>query len=144
METEPTREFPDALDGVQFGAVGRQEIQREALGALLPPLLVNPSVVVSGIVRDHHNTPSRSAAGRPQRFEELSAGNSIELTRLAAKEEPSVPQANGAKVANVVSARMVGQDWVLDFGRDPHPAARTVLLEMHFVHSPKVHRRIGT
>ena len=143
METEPTREFPDALDWIQFGTVGRQEIQREALGALLPPLLVKPGVVVSRIVRDHRDTPSRSAAGRPQRLEKLPAGNGIELTRLAPKEEPSVPQANGAEIAHAVPTRMVTQNRVLDFGRDPHPAARTMLLEVHFVHGPKIHRGIG-
>jgi len=143
METEPTREFPDALDWVQFGAVGRQEVQREALGALLPPLLVKSRVVISGIVRDHHDAPSGSRGGRPQRLEKLPAANGIELTRLAPKEEPSVPQANGAKIANAVPTRMVMQNRVLDFGRNPHPAARTMLLEVHLVHGPKIHRGIG-
>jgi len=143
METEPTREFPDALDRVQFGAVRWQEVQRETLGALFPPLLVKPGMVVSRIVRDHRDTPCRSAAGRPQRLEKLPTGDGIELARLAPKEEPSVPQANGAKIANVIPAGMVMQDRVPGFGRDPHPTARPMLLEVHFVHRPKIHRRIG-
>ena len=143
METKPTRELPDALDWVQFGTVGRQEVQREALGALLPPLLVKAGVVVSRIVRDHRDTASGSTAGRPQRLEKLPAGNGIELARLAAKEEPSVPQANGTKIANLVPAGMVMQDRVPGFGWDPHPTARTMLLKVHFVHRPKIHRGIG-
>lgn len=143
MKTEPPREFPDALHRVQLGAVRRQEIKLESLGALLSPFPVKPSMMVSGIVGDHHNAPSRSGGGRPQRLEKLPAGNGIELIRLAPKEEPSVPQANGAKIADTVPARMVMQDRVLNFRRNPHPAARTMLLEVHFVHGPKIHRRIG-
>jgi hypothetical protein len=143
METAAAREFPNALDRIQFRAVGRQEIQREALGALLPPLSVKSSMVVLGIVRDHHHAPRRSGGDRLQRLEKLPAGNGIELTCLAPKEEPSVAQANGAKIANAVSAGVVVQDRVSDFGRHPHPAARTMLLEVHFVHGPKIHRGIG-
>jgi hypothetical protein len=76
-------------------------------------------------------------------LEKLPAGNGIELTRLTAKEEPSVPQANGAPIANVVPAGMVRQNRVPRFGWDPHPTARTMLLKVHFVHRPKIHRRIG-
>jgi hypothetical protein len=38
---------------------------------------------------------------------------------------------------------MVMQDRVPGFGWDPHATARTMLLEVHFVHSPKIHRGIG-
>jgi hypothetical protein len=35
------------------------------------------------------------------------------------------------------------EHWVLSFRRDPHPAARTVLLKVHFVHGPKIDSRIS-
>jgi hypothetical protein len=36
----------------------------------------------------------------------------------------------------------VKQHGVLGFRWDPHPTARTVLLKMHFVHSPEINRGV--
>ena len=37
VQAEPAGEFPDSLDGVQFRAIGRQEVQGELCGLLKLP-----------------------------------------------------------------------------------------------------------
>ena len=100
-------------------------------------------MVVFGIVRNHDHPPSRSGAGGTKIFQELPTGNSVELTRFPSKEELAVPQTDGAEVAHTPPGGMVKQNGVFAFRRDPHPAARAVLLEVHFVHSPEINRGVG-
>ena len=54
----------------------------------------------------------------------------------------TVAQANRCIVTHALAVGRVKQYRVAGFGRDPHLTARTVLLKMHFVHSPKVNRGI--
>ena len=142
MNTKPTREFPDALRGVQFRTVGRQEIQAETFRRLLPPIAVQPGVVISGVVGNHYHLSIRACAGGTKLLQELPAGQSIELARLRPEEEAAVAQADRSIVAHALPGGLVKQHGVLGFGRNPHPAARTVLLKMHFVHGPEINRRI--
>ncbi len=55
MNTKPTPEFPDPLRRVQFRAAGRQEVQAEMFRLLLPPVAVQPGMVISGVVGNHHH-----------------------------------------------------------------------------------------
>ena len=142
MDTKPARQFPDALGGVQFRAVGRQEIQAEALGFLLSPVPVQAGVMILGVVGNHH-CPSRPArAGRTELLQELPAGQGVELPGLRPEEEATIAQADRSMVAHALAIGRVKQYRVAGFGRDPHLTARAVLLKMHFVHSPKVNRGV--
>ena len=51
-----TRQFPNPFDRVQFGAVGWQVFQSEIRDMVLSPFFVKPGVMVSGVVRNDHNT----------------------------------------------------------------------------------------
>jgi len=136
MNTKPTREFPDALRGVQFRAVGRQEVQAETFRFLLPPVSVQSGVVISGVVGNHHHLSSGARAGSRKLIQELPAGQGVELARFWPEEEAAIAQANRSIIAHAFAGRLVKQHGGLGFGRHPHPTARTVLLKMHFVHSP--------
>ncbi len=143
METESTREFPHTLRGIELGTVRRQEVQSETLGVLFPPLAVKSSMVVCRIVGNHHHPSIRAGADRPKVFQELPAGESVELARLTPEEKFAVAQADRPEVADALAGGMMKQNGILDLGRDPHPAARAVLLKMHFVHSPEINREVG-
>ena len=94
MNAKPMGEFPNALRGVQFRAVGRQEVQAETFRLLLPPVSVQSGVVISGVVGNHHHLSSRARAGSTKLFQELPAGQGVELARLGPEEELAVAQAN--------------------------------------------------
>jgi hypothetical protein len=49
-----------------------------------------------------------------------------------------IPQAHCPKIAHTLAGGGVQQDGVLDFWRDPHAAARAMLLKVHLVGSPKI------
>jgi len=143
METASTRQLPHTLRGIQLGTVRRQEVQGEALGDLLPPFPVKSGVVVFRIVGNHHHPSSGASAGRPEVFQELPAGDGVELAHLSPEKESAVAQADSPEVAHALSSGMMQQDGILGFGWDPHPAARAVLLKMHFVHGPEINPRVG-
>ena len=142
MNTQPTREFPHALRGIQFRAVGWQEVQAETFRLLLPPVAVQSGVVISGVVGNHHHLSSRASAGGTKLFQELPAGQGVELTRLTPEDESAIAQTDRSIVAHALAGGLVKQHGVPGFGRDPHAAARTVLLKMHFVHGPEINRGI--
>src|SRR5437016_14630874 len=144
METASTRQLPHTLRGIQLGTVRWQEVQGEALGDLLPPFPVKSGVVVfrlSAITTTRRAV--RVLAGCPKVFQELSAGDGVELAPLSPEKESAVAQADSPEVAHTLARGMMEQDGILGFGRDPHPAARAVLLKMHFVHSPEINPRVG-
>jgi len=142
MDTKPTREFPDALRGVQFRAVGRQEVQAETFRLLLPPVPVQSGVVIAGVVGNHHHLSIRASADGTKLLQELPAGQGVELARLTPEEELAVAQADRSIIAHAHPGGLVQQHGVLGFGRNPHPTARTVLLKMHFVHGPEINRGV--
>jgi len=138
VQTSAAGQLPDTLDRVQLRAVGRQVIEREVLGVLLPPVPVKAGVVVFRIVGNDDHTSSASAAGRPQVAEKIPARQGVEFLSLASKEELAVAQPDRPEVAHAAPGGVVKQDRILGLRRHPHPAPRTVLLEMHFVHGPQV------
>ena len=142
MQTASTREFPHTLRGIQLRAVRRQEVQGETLGSFLPPVAVESGVVVFRVVGNHHHPSRRAGAGGPKVFQELPAGHGVELARLTPEEEFAVAEADRPEVAHALPGGMMEQNGVLGFARDPHPAARAVLLKMYFVHGPEINRGI--
>ena len=81
---------------------------------------------------------------RPEVLQERPEADGIESVLLAAIEEAAVAESNGAEVADAAAGRVVEHHGVFDLGRYPHATARSILLEMHFVRGPEVHRGIAT
>jgi len=63
VKSQPAHQLPDAFDRVEFRAVGRQEMQDEAVSDLLPPWGMKYRVMVFGIVDDDHDLAAGPATG---------------------------------------------------------------------------------
>src|ERR1700730_10219262 len=142
METQPAREFPDPFDGIEIRAIGWQEVQAELGSLLAAPLQMEFGAVILCVVADGQNAAAGDGANFPEHFQELPEGLSIESSDLAAEEKHAVPQTHGGKVTHALARRMMVHDGILGLRRNPHAAARSLLLKVHFVHSPQVHRTV--
>src|SRR5208337_4806578 len=100
-------------------------------------------MVILGIVGDHDNPSGSHGAGAVEGFQKGKEGSAVELVRLAPKEELPVAKPNGTKVAYATAGGMMEQDRILRLRRNPHQAARAMLLKMNLVGCPQVHVRIG-
>lgn len=138
VEATPAREFPGALDGIEFRAISRKEVEGEVFGVLLSPLAVKPCLVVFRIIGNDHDASTGSGTGGPKVLEKLPAREGVEFTRLAPKEEFAIPQADRAEIPDTPPCGIMKEHRVLGFGRHPHPATRTVLLKVHFVQGPEI------
>src|SRR5919206_2510618 len=139
MKAEPTSKLPDPLDRIQLRTVGRKEVQAQRLSIAHSPVFVENGVMVLGIVRNHNCRPPASPCDLLQGTQELEKGSSVEPLRLAAEHQLAVSQAHCSKIANTSPRRIVQEDWLLDFRRNPHTAAGAMLPEVHFITGPKIH-----
>ena len=99
-------------------------------------------MVISGIVGNHDDPSRSSGAGMVESFQECEEGDAVKLVRFAMEEELAVAKPNGTKVAYATASGMMQQYRVLGLRRNPHPAARPMLLKMHLVGRPQLHVRI--
>ena len=113
-----------------------QIVEHKIGGVFFSPLLMEPGVVVLGIVRDHHHAATAGEAGLIKLFHKFKEGRTVELLLLPAKPEAPIAKSYGAKIPHAVSRRMMPQHRILGFWWYPHPAPRTVLLKVHFVEGP--------
>ena len=83
MQTKPARQFPDPLDGIQIGAVGRKVIQPE-IGCLgISPGFVHFRMMVPGIVRDDHDALAWAPAPLPKELQEIPEALPVKSLRLS-------------------------------------------------------------
>ncbi len=128
--------------GLSSGLVSGQEVQGKVMGVLFPPRSVQAGVVITGIVGDDHNPSPGSAAGGAELLEELKEAGPIEFAGFQTEHKAPIPQAHGSEIPYTLAGGGVQQDRVLDFWRDPHAAARAMLLKVHFVGRPKIDVRV--
>lgn len=131
-------ELPHSLDRIEFGTVRGKEIQSKVMGVLFPPRSVQAGVVITSIVGDDHNPSPSPAAGGAELLEKLKEAGSIEFAGFPTEHKAPIPQAHGPEIAHTLAGGGVQEDRVLDFWRDPHAAARAVLLKVHLVGRPKI------
>jgi len=122
MQAQPPHKLPETLDGIELRTVGREKIQGEALGALLPPVLVEDGVMVPGIVCDGDHAVTALGAEMPEISHELPKRHGVEPLFLPTEGELPVTQADGAEVANALPAGMMQHDRIRCFGWHPHAA----------------------
>ncbi len=139
VKAPSARELPDSLDGVEVWTVRAQEVEGEPVGPLCSPQLVEPSVVILGVVGDYDHTSAGSPTNPTESFHEAEEGHGVEGVGFPTEEELAVAQPYRAKVSDLATRRMVQQNRVSCFGGYPHPTTGAVLLEVHFVGCPKVH-----
>jgi hypothetical protein len=94
--------------------------------------------MVSHIICDHEHSPTGAYACAPQLLQKFKASFGIEATGLPSVDQLAVTQAHGAEISDTPSRRMMQQHRVDRLRRNPHPASRAVLLEVNFIHCPKV------
>jgi hypothetical protein len=94
--------------------------------------------VITGIVGDDHDPSPGSAAGGAELLEKLQEAGPIEFAGFQTEHKAPIAQAHGPEIAHTLAGGGVQQDRVLDFWRDPHAAARAMLLKVHLVGGPKI------
>ena len=138
MKTRASNQFPNALDGVEFWAVGREEMQSKVTGYVLSPLGVKRGVMVTRVVGDDHDFTIGASAAAFKTAQEVPARLRVEHSFGARHDELAVAQPHRAEVADALARGSVPAHRIGHLGRNPHAAARSVLLEVHFIHSPQV------
>src|ERR1035437_1002727 len=138
VQAPAAKQFPHALDGIEFRAIGRQEVQAEVAGHFLPPRCVQLCMMVAGIVADD-DLPAGVAAEPLQFAQERPASLRIEHAFRPRHDQFAVRQAHRPEEADALARRRVLADRIGDLGRNPEATARAVLLEMHLIHRPEVH-----
>ena len=142
VEQAPSQELPDPFDRVKLGAVRWEEEQRE-IGLLgQTPSRVERGVVVAGVVDDDDHAAAGAGTDPTQVAKEGPAGLGVEAAGRRQIAELSVTQAHSPEVADGLAGRSVSAHWVPDFGRNPHAAAASVLLEMNLIQRPQINPRI--
>jgi hypothetical protein len=126
VEAESASELPYALDRIQLGAVRREVIERECGGVLFSPGQMRSGVMVLGVVADHDDSPAFRCTGLVQEFEELPKGFAIEPARFAAAEKVAVAEPHGAEVSHAAPGRVMVDNRIFDFRRDPFGSANRV------------------
>jgi hypothetical protein len=93
-------------------------------------------MMVSDVVQNQYDPTPGMAGEPPELFQKREERLGVEPFHLTAIHELTVPDANGAKVADALPGRMVQQNGVLDLRRNPLPTGRAVLLEPDLIESP--------
>jgi len=143
METKPTRQFPDAFDGIQVGTIGREVVQTEVGCLGLSPGLVHFRMMKPGIVRDDHDASASLSAPRLKELQEVPEALPIKSIRFSLIDEPPVTQAHRPKISDALARGVVQEDRVAILWGHPQAAAGAVLLKMDLIQCPEVHVRRG-
>jgi len=136
VEAASSGEFPDTLDGVQIGTVGRQVVEAKAVQALRSPGFVKGRVVIGGVVENENRLTLAVPADVPELAEKVEEGRAIESLLFAAKHKSSIAKTDGTIVANRPAGGVMQQGRLFDLRRHPHPTAGTVLLKVDLVERP--------
>lgn len=138
MEATTTDQFPNPLDGIELRTVRRQKVQPEAIGDRGPPGFVQDRVVIAGVVADDHHLATGAASDTLKFAQEVPTSLRIEPAFGPRHDQFTVPQAHRAKEADTLARGGMAADRIMNLGRHPKTTARTVLLEMHFIHRPQI------
>src|SRR5438270_11599406 len=82
-----TREFPNPLDRIQFGTIGRRVVQHEILPMVVSPFFVKPGMMVSGVVRNDHDGTAAPDTRAASHLQEGKEGHRVEFARFPEKTE---------------------------------------------------------
>ena len=136
VRAETAGEFPYALDRVQIGTVGREELQAYDVAMPAKPRTKRTGMVPSGVVQDdHHNAPPASPF--QQVYQKRQKALRVECGGRH-RQQPAVRRTDGTEHRHLLARRRMQQHRIGVFGRNPHGAARSVLLKMALVFEPQV------
>ena len=89
--------------------------------------------VIGSVVQDHYDPPPPATTVALKQTQKCPERMLIELVQGSVVNELSVRQSHCAKVADTLASGVVIVQWISDLRSNPHPAARTVLLEVDLV-----------
>ena len=138
MSRHSPGKLPYPFDRIQIRTVSRKKFELEPRLSSHPPFLVKRRMMVSHVISDHDNLSVRSKTNGPKLPQERKASLGVETIGLAPIEQLAVAQPHCTEISDTPSRRMMQQYWVGRIRRNPHPASRTVLLEVNFIHCPKI------
>src|SRR5580658_1575253 len=138
VQAEAANQFPNPLNGIEIWAVGRQKGQLESWFLGFAPRKMQSSMVIFCVVNNHDDAAARSTTGLAHLAKKAPRALAVELFRFPQGHELPVSQGHRAEIANGLARRMMQQHRVFLLRRHPHPATRSVLLKMHFIHSPQI------
>src|SRR5674476_1367367 len=101
-------------------------------------------MMIFSVVANQFHSTTCAPTDAAQAAQKRPGAGGIEAVRLAHRQELAVAQAHGTKITHFLAGGVVQHHRVFDFGCNPHPATRTMLLKMHLVHSPDVNVRINS
>lgn len=136
-------QFPDALDRVEFGTVRRQKVQPKVILDLLPPRSMQRGVVVAGIVDNHNHLTPTPTSDAFEFSQESPAGLRIKHAFRSRHAEFSVAETDRPEETDALARRRMPADRIEHFGRNPHAAARAVLLEVNLIEGPEIDVRLS-
>lgn len=138
MSSFSPRDLPNPLDGVEFRAAGRHELQRKSLMTVQSPFSMKLSMVVSDVVDDQHNPPSRVRTDLAQVFEEAKECLPIELVCFSAIDELAISDSHCSEISHALSCWMMENNRVFHIFRNPHAASGSMLFESDLVQGPDI------
>jgi hypothetical protein len=107
VETPSPSQLPDALDGVEFWAIGRKKVQGEASLVSFPPLSVETGMVIGGVVGDDDRPATGSPSSLTKLLQEGLARDGVKAALLAAVDEAPVAKPDGTEVLDALPGRLV-------------------------------------
>lgn len=138
MSSFSSRDLPNPLNGIEFRAVGRHELQRKSLMASQSPFSMKLRMVVSDVVDDQHNPPARVRADLAQVFEKAEKCLSVELVCFSAIDELAISDSHCSEISHALSCRMMEYNRVFHIFRNPHAAPGSMLFEPDLVQGPDI------
>lgn len=138
MSSFSPRDLPNPLDGFEFRAVGRHELQRKSLMTVQSPFSMKLSMVVSDVVDDQHNPPSRVRTDLAQVFEEAKECLPVELVCFSAIDELAISDSHCSEISHALSCWMMENNRVFHIFRNPHAASGSMLFESDLVQGPDI------
>lgn len=140
MGAEASQQFPHALDWIEFGTIRWQKEQLQDPSVLPQPVIQVSRVVIGGVVRDDHHP----LAPRPAPQQGLQKGEETLRLEHGIKVRHHLPsvQIHCTKQRHRFARGCVQHHRIGFFRRNPHGTATAVLLEVTFIQTPQIKRRV--
>jgi len=94
--------------------------------------------MITGIIGQYKNLAAGVGAYLAQLFQEDPKRVGVKSAQLPLKDKLPIAKSYGTEVADTFACWVMQDHRVLAFGRNPHSAARTMLLKMHFIQGPDI------
>src|SRR3989344_4344835 len=138
VKAEAAQQFPNPLDWIELRAIGRQKVKAELRLLELAPFGMQRCMMILGVVGNDDDTTTGSGANPAQVAEEIPAALGIEASAGFGVAELAIAKPHRSKVTDAFAGWRMLADRIDDFRWHPHPATTAVLLEMDFIHCPKI------